>query len=89
MLHNVIPCKYFHSVKLSAQLVFVYLYDTYFFRMFPISDEQGKRQRLSDCIPVSEQDDSDTEVHITPPPSPLEESSDDAGKTEILGLSIS
>ena len=54
-------------------------------RMSSISDEQRKRQRTSSS-PLSEHD--DPEVHITPPPSPLEESGAISGIAESAALSI-
>ena len=54
-------------------------------RMSSISDEQRKRQRTSSS-PLSEHEDS--EVHITPSPSPLEESGAISGIAESAALSI-
>jgi hypothetical protein len=54
-------------------------------RMFSISDDQRKRQQNSSS-PLSAHDDS--EVHIAPPSSPLEEAGAISGIAERAALSI-
>ena len=53
--------------------------------MFSISDDQRKRQQNSSS-PLSAHDDS--EVQITPPPSPLEEAGTISGIAARAALSI-
>ena len=53
--------------------------------MFSISDDQRKRQQISSS-PLSAHDDS--EVQITPPPSPLEEAGTISGIAARAALSI-